>query len=247
VAIQSVEPAEPARSVYASLREGIREFIRSERLQPGDRLPSERRLSAQLGVSRTSLRQALTALRVEGLIEVRRGQGMQLIRSIDDVVPPIAAGILEAHPSVAAAGEVRNALEALAAKLAAQRRDADDLEAIVAGIREMDAEIRYGDPGLNGDRMFHAAILAAARNDVLIEMLGSVAEHSARIAEASLARPGQPARSLTAHRLIFEAISARDAEEARQLMDEHLEITGQISDDETGAPPTGRPAADGNE
>ena len=79
--------------------------------------------------------------------------------------------------------------------------------------------------------MFHAAILAAARNEVLTDLLGAVSEHSARIAEASLQRSGQPGRSLSAHRLIFEAISARDAEEARQLMDEHLEITGQISDD----------------
>lgn len=96
----------------------------------------------------------------------------------------------------------------------------------------MDAEIRAGVPGLNGDRMFHAAILAAARNDVLAELLGTVAVDSARIAEASLRRSGQPARSLAAHRLIFEAISARDGEEARQLMDEHLEITGQISEDD---------------
>ncbi len=227
-----MQPAEPHPSVYASVRETIRDFVRSEYLQPGDRLPSERKLAAQLGVSRTSVRQALTALRVEGLIDVRHGQGMRLIRSIDDVVPPITSEIVLAHPRVAAAGEVRNALEALAARLAAQRRDADNLEAMVAGIREMDSEIRAGEPGLNGDRHFHAAILAAARNDVLADLLGAVAEDSARIAEASLARPGQPARSLAAHRLIFEAISARDAEEARQLMDEHLEITGQISGEE---------------
>lgn len=226
----TVQPAASSPTVYASVREGIREYIRRERLHPGDRLPSERQLAVQLGVSRTSLRQALTALRVEGLIEVRHGQGMRLIRSIDDVVPPIASEILRTNPRVAAAGEVRNALEALAARLAAQRRDADDLEAMVAGIREMDTEIRAGDPGLNGDRHFHAAILAAARNAVLTDLLGAVAEDSARIAEGSLGRPGQPARSLSAHRLIFEAISARDAEEARQLMDEHLEITGQISD-----------------
>ena len=154
-------------------------------MQPGDRLPSERSLAEQLGVSRTSLRQALTALRVEGLIDVRHGHGMTLVRSIDDVVPPIDAEILEGHPEVAAAGEVRNALEALAARLAAQRRDADDLEAMVAGIREMDGEIRRGESGIDGDRMFHAAILAAARNPVLTELLGAVSVHSARIAEAS--------------------------------------------------------------
>jgi GntR family transcriptional repressor for pyruvate dehydrogenase complex len=88
--------------------------------------------------------------------------------------------------------------------------------------------------------MFHAAILAAARNDVLTNLLGAVAEHSVRIAQASLERPGQPTRSLAAHRLIFEAISARDAEEARQLIDEHLEITGQISEDDAWPSSTNR-------
>jgi len=234
--VSPASPLQSGESVYWSIRNDIRELIRSERLQPGDRLPPERRLAEQLGASRTSVRQALTALRVEGLIEIRHGHGMRLLRSIDDVVPPIAAEILRAHPQVAAAGEVRNALEALAARLAALRRDADDLEAMVAGIREMDAEIRRGDSGINGDRMFHAAILAAARNDVLTNLLGAVAEHSVRIAQASLERPGQPLRSLAAHRLIFEAISARDAEEARQLIDEHLEITGQISDDAAWPP-----------
>lgn len=229
----AVQPVQPSTSVYVTIRDGIRAFVREQRLAPGDRLPSERWLAEQLGVSRTSLRQALTALRVEGLIEVRHGHGMRLIRSMDDVVPPIAAEILHAHPRVQAAGEVRNALEGLAARLAAQRRDADDLEAMVAGIREMEHEIRAGEPGLNGDRHFHAAVLAAARNDVLTELLRAVAEDSARIAEASLGRSGQPARSLAAHRLIFEAVSARDAEEARQLMDEHLEISGQISDEDS--------------
>jgi GntR family transcriptional repressor for pyruvate dehydrogenase complex len=217
--------------VVANIQSDIREFIRSERLQPGDRLPPERQLARQLGVSRTSLRQGLTALRVEGLIEVRHGHGMHLLRSADDVVPPIPADVLEAHPELAEVGEVRNALEGLAAKLAASRRDTDDIEAMVAGIREMDAEVRRGEPGLTGDRMFHQAVLDAARNPVLARLLGAVAEHSERIAEASLSRTGQPARSLSAHRLIFEAISARDAEQARELMDEHLEITGQISDD----------------
>jgi GntR family transcriptional repressor for pyruvate dehydrogenase complex len=213
------------------VQQGIRELIRRDGLEPGDRLPPERQLASELGVSRTSLRQGLTALRVEGLIEVRHGHGMHLLRSVDDLVPPIPAGVLVSHPELAEAGEVRNTLEALAAKLAATRRDSDDIEAMVAGIREMDAELRRGESGLNGDRMFHSAVLKAARNPVLSRLLQAVTEQSAKIAEASLSRDGQPPRSLSAHRLIFEAISARDAEQARQLMDEHLEITGQISSD----------------
>lgn len=221
--------SESRPTVVAGVQSTIREFVRSERLEPGDRLPTERELARDLGVSRTSLRQALTALRVEGLIDVRHGHGIHLVRSADEVVPPIPADVLETHPQLPAVGEVRTALEALAARLAAERRDADDVEAMVAGIREMDAAIARGEPGLLGDRMFHQAVLKAARNDVLTNLLDAVADQSAKIARASLERPGQPPRSLAAHRLIFEAISARDCEQARQLMEEHLEITGQIS------------------
>ena len=227
--MSSVHHSGSGLSVVANVQNDIREFVRNEGLEPGDRLPSERQLASQLGVSRTSLRQGLTALRVEGLIEVRPGHGMHLLRSVDDVVPPISGDVLDAHPDLAETGEVRNALEALAAKLAAERRDSDDIEAMVSGIREMDAEVRRGEPGLAGDRIFHQAILAAARNPVLARLLESVSDHSDRIARASLSRDGQPARSLAAHRLIFEAITARDGLQARQLMEEHLEITGQIS------------------
>lgn len=233
--MSSVYAPEPRPSVVNSVQNGIRELIREEGLRPGDRLPPERQLASQLGVSRTSLRQGLVALRVEGLIEVRHGHGMHLLRSVDDLVPPIPAEVLESHPDLADAGEVRNALEALAAKLAAAHRDSHDMEAMVSGIREMDAEVKRGEPGLNGDRIFHRAVLHAARNAVLSRLLGAVAEQSARIADASLSREGQPSRSLAAHRLIFEAITARDGQQARQLMDEHLEITGQISGDKSQA------------
>ena len=219
-------------SVVANVQRDLRHFIRTQGLQPGDRLPPERQLASQLGVSRTSLRQGLTTLRIEGLIEVRQGQGMHLLRSADDIVPPIPAEVLDTHPDLAEAGEVRNALEALAAKLAAERREPSDLEAMVAGIREMDGEVRSGEPGVVGDRMFHQAVLNAAHNQVLTRLLDAVADQAGRIAEASLARAGQPVRSLAAHRLIFEAITARDAEQAHQRMDEHLQITGHISDDE---------------
>ena len=220
---------EPRPSVVTNVQRDIRDFIRTEGLHPGDRLPPERRLANQLGVSRTSLRQGLTALRVEGLIEVRQGQGIHLLRSVDDVVPPIPADLLETHPDLAEAGEVRNALEALAAKLAAERRDPSDIEEMVAAIRHMDSEVRSGQPGVIGDRMFHQAVLNAACNQVLTRLLDAVADQAGQIAKASLSRAGQPARSLSAHRLICEAITARDAEQARQLMDEHLEITGHIS------------------
>ncbi|MGP0048609.1 MAG: FadR/GntR family transcriptional regulator [Solirubrobacteraceae bacterium] len=228
----SVTDQDRREPVYASVQARLRAFVGETALEPGDRLPPERELAGRLGVSRTSLRQALTALRVEGLIDVRHGDGIYLLRSVDDVVPPIAAELGAAHPELPALGEVRNALEALAAQTAATRRTDDDLAAMVAGLRLMESEIAGGEPGLRGDRQFHRAVLDAARNEVLKKLLDAIADGSERIARASLSRPGQPERSLAAHRMIFDAIVMREQDLARRLMYDHLELTGAISGSE---------------
>jgi GntR family transcriptional repressor for pyruvate dehydrogenase complex len=219
---------QPRAPIYTSTAARIRELGITEGLEPGDRLPSERALAQRLGVSRTSLREALAALRIEGLIEVQHGNGIYLLRSPGETIPPISSELAISHPGLPSLGEVRNTHEALAAELAAIRRDDGDLARMVEATRTMDAAIVAGDDGVEGDRMFHASVLAAARNLVLVDLLASLAEGAGKIAAASLGRPGQPPRSLAAHRLILDAIIVRDADLARQLMREHLELTGKM-------------------
>jgi GntR family transcriptional repressor for pyruvate dehydrogenase complex len=226
--VSSTESRQRRPPVFASTAARIRELALAEGLDAGDRLPSERELARRLGVSRTSLREALTMLRIEGVIEVQHGNGIYLLRSPAEIVPPISPDLALQNPGLPALGEVRNTLEALAAELAAARRDDRDLAAMVAAIRTMDAGVRQSEDGIEGDRMFHAAIMSAARNPVLAELMGSLAEGAAQIAAASLARSGQPPRSLAAHRLILDAIIVRDSELARRLMREHLDVTGQM-------------------
>jgi GntR family transcriptional repressor for pyruvate dehydrogenase complex len=214
--------------VYAGIATRIRDLATGEGLGAGDRFPPERELARRLGVSRASLREALTAMRVDGEIEVRRGSGIYLLRSPADPVPPIPAELRTEYPGLPALGEVRNALEALAAELAASRRNEDDLVRTVEAIRTMDADIASGGNGVEGDRTFHAAILAAAHNPALSSLLDQLSDGASRIARASLQRVGQPPRSLNAHRLILEAIVVHDAELASRLMRQHLELTGEI-------------------
>ncbi len=95
---------------------------------------------------------------------------------------------------------------------------------MIEAIRAMDAAITADTRSVDADRRFHAA----ARNPVLSDLLDSLAAGAAQIAAASLARDGQPARSLAAHRMILDAIILHDAEQARRLMREHLELTGQM-------------------
>lgn len=214
--------------VFASIAGRIRGLAVAEGLDAGDRLPSERDLARRLGVSRTSLREALTALRIEGMIEVHHGNGIYLLHPPAESVPPIPAELTRAHPGLPVLGEVRNTLEALAAELAARRRGDDDLARMLEAVRAMEQAVAEDRPGIEEDRRFHQAILDAAQNPVLSDLLGSLAEGSAQIAAASLAREGQPSRSLAAHRLVLDAIILRDAELARRLMREHLELTGHM-------------------
>jgi GntR family transcriptional repressor for pyruvate dehydrogenase complex len=213
---------------YETVQSQIRDLVRESGLRPGERLPSERQLAQELGVGRNSLREALMVLRVEGLIDIQHGSGAYLLRSADDVVAPITADLRLTHPTLPALGEVRNALETLATQLAAVRREDGDLEEMVAANRQMQQEIQAGESGIAGDRRFHRAILEAAHNSVLVEFYAALATSAEVIAGASLAREGQPPRSLATHRLIFEAVAGRDPERANALMREHLGLTGQI-------------------
>jgi len=233
--VATAEPArpdepllQPLRRVplYEAVAERLREFIADHGLAPGERLPSERELAAQLGVSRTSVRQGLTLLRVTGLIDIRHGDGIYLTHTLEDVVAPIAAQIVVENPDLVAIGEVRNALEAQAARLASLRRSRDDLTTMVQSLGDMSSDIDAGGHGIAPDRNFHRAIIDSSRSPVLQDALKRLDAGSNQIAVASLQRPGQPRRSLADHHAIFAAIDRRDTNEANRLMFAHLDVTG---------------------
>ena len=167
-------------------------------------------------------------LRVIGLVDVRHGVGVHLVRRVGDRVAPIADPAVLADPQIPAIKDLREALESHGAWLAAQRRTDGDLAELAAANEQMAVEIGGGAIGLPGDRRFHAAILAAAHSPA-IGRLGELDDAVRAIATASLSRPDQPPRSLATHRLIFAAIAAGDSEQARQVMLDHLLVTGEIS------------------
>lgn len=216
--------------VYEEVVDRLLSFVANARLLPGDRLPPERQLARDLGVSRATLRQALTVLRVLGLIDVRHGVGIHLVRPIGDRVPPINDAAVLGDERVPVIKDLREALETHAAWLAASRRTDGDLAEMAAANEQMTREIADGAIGIGGDRRFHGAVVAAAHSPLLQERLGALDGVVRAIATASLSRPDQPPRSLETHRLIFGAIAARDADLARQVMLDHLLITGEISD-----------------
>jgi len=212
----------PRSPLYEQVAERLRAFIDAQQLQPGDRLMAERELAARLGVSRTSVRQALTALKVQGLVEIRHGDGVYLTRPPRDVIPTLASEIDGSeldHPMI---WEVREGIEAQAARLAAGRRDDGDLAAMRAALDEMAASIAAGGDGIEGDRAFHLAVVEAARNPLLRELMGQLAELVDRTSEASLTHAGRPPVSLEGHRAILAAIEAGDGDDAAETMRAHV-------------------------
>ncbi len=218
-----------ARSpLYEQVAERLREFIRESDLQPGDRLLAERDLAERLGVSRTSVRQALTALRVMGIVDIRHGDGVYLLESPSDLVPSLASEVARAgvdHPMI---WEVREGIEVQAALLAARRRSDADLQAMRTALADMERSIGGGGDGIDGDRLFHRAIFAATDNRFLSVLVEQIADALDRTSEASLTLPGRAPVSLAAHRQILAAIEQHDEAAAAAAMREHIHVSTQM-------------------
>ncbi len=222
--------------LYKQLVERLLEFVSHENLQPGHQLPTERELARQLGVSRASVAQAVVALEVQGILRVRQGDGIYLVRRADP--RESAEELIKRRQRLPDILEAREALEVKIAALAAQRHTDRDMTAIDAALVQMAQEIARGEHGYNGDLTFHTAVTAAAHNPVLSQLMGLLARPIEESRRESLAQPGRPPRSLAGHRRIAEAIRAGDATRAARAARDHLALVSKVtplnSDEYTG-------------
>lgn len=200
--------------------------IRRGGLVPGDKLPTEARLVAQFGVSRTVVREAVSRLKSLGLVDSRQGSGVF-------VQAPAAFAPLNFETRHAASQEaviqmveVRRALEAEVAALAAQRRSATDMRRIQAAVKALDAAVQHGGDGVAEDVQFHRAIADAARNPFLLqtlEYLGQFLHGATQVTRANEARRLDFAQQVQhEHAAIVQALEAGDAEAARQAAAGHM-------------------------
>ncbi|RCV53273.1 FadR/GntR family transcriptional regulator, partial [Marinitenerispora sediminis] len=206
--------------LYERLVERLCEYIRDARLAPGDRLPPERELAVTLGVSRASLSQALVALEVQGVIEVRHGDGAIVRRTVAE--EQVLALLRDRDNRRTEIIEARQALEVKLAELAAERRTEADLAEIDAALEQMRAEIRGGDRGVSGDERFHAAVTHAARSRLLGRMMAEISPMITETRVESLSQPDRPSASLAGHERIAAAIRAGDPQRAADAMRAHL-------------------------
>ena len=167
---QSIEP----RRLYRQIADQIRGLIRSGEFLAGARLPPERDLAKQLGVSRPSVREALIALEVEGLVEVRIGSGIYVLAANGRAAEAMPESDAPAGPYELL--RARYVIEGECAALAAKSAKRHQVDAIEAALDEMQREHDEGRPPLASDRLFHLRVAEATGNGALVHVIRTLWE-----------------------------------------------------------------------
>jgi GntR family transcriptional repressor for pyruvate dehydrogenase complex len=215
----------PQRSLAHEIVERIRSDIAGGALAPGARLPTEQEMIAAFGVSRTVVREAVAALRAEGLVATRQGVGAFVAESADPRPFRIEPGGLASIEEVLALMELRTGVETEAAGLAAERAGRTDIRALEAALKKIDTALKREEMAIGEDFAFHQAIAAATRNPHFmrfLEFLGRyiIPRQSVRVL---IPRPLAYLRTIQAeHRVILAAIRGGSPREAQAAMRRHL-------------------------
>lgn len=202
----------------------IKDMIVSGELAPGDRLPPEKELSERLGLSRSSMREAVKALEVIRVLDVRRGDGTYVTSLEPRLLLEAMSFVIDLHDddSILEIFAVRRILEPAATALAAGRIDRDG----VAMLRDELASVSPETPVerlVDHDLAFHAAIAEAAGNRYLASLIDSLSSHTVRARVwRGLTQANSTARTLAEHAAILDAIERGDADLAHALTTIHI-------------------------
>jgi GntR family transcriptional regulator, transcriptional repressor for pyruvate dehydrogenase complex len=222
------------------IAEKILDAIVSKQFKVGDALPSERELSAQFGVSRTVIREAIRSLSTKGVVEVQSGRGVQVLPLDAAPVTEAMSLLLRRTPDVSfnKMHEVRLMLETHVAGVAAQRATSADLETLDEMLRRMTEVVTaHSNGGMSHldfdmaqrpDWQLHRAIAKAAQNELYLVMLDSIAAIIFEVRAAIFARFDGPFPFLDEYREIVEAIKRRDSDAARRAMEAHLTHVSRV-------------------
>lgn len=225
------------KKIYEEVAEAIHEMIRSGEVKPGEKLDSVQQLADNFQVGRSAIREALTALRAMGLIEIRQGEGTY-VREFEtgQVSFPLSTAILMNKEDIAHLLEVRKIIELGTVYAAAQKRTDENLAAMEEALEEM--KHAHGDEelGEKADLQFHLAIAEGSQNPLLISLINHVSGLMGETMKETR-RVWLYSKQTTVDRLyhehyeIFNCIKDQDSEKARHLMLQHIEDVEAVLQD----------------
>ncbi len=210
--------------------EHIKSLIATERLKPGDKLPSERELAATLGVSRTVLREAVRSLSLMGLLDVRQGEGTFVSALVaGSFMRPLSPMLAMAGTDLLQLIEARRIVEPKAVGLCAVRASDDEVAEIRSLTDEMGSCTADLDQFNQLDLGFHMALARGSHNSVLAATLETIRDALYEQVQDVQRLPGAAERACGYHRQIAEAVTARDGDRAERVMLEHLnDVEGAV-------------------
>lgn len=197
--------------------------------RPGDRIPAERQLGRSLGVGRASLREALKALEIMGMIETRLGDGTYVCQRSEFLSRPLLWAITsssetEVHELV----EARKLIETELAGLAANRATAEDLKQIGSQLDRMERSAGNNSEFLQADIEFHLALGQAAHNSILMNALHLIRNLLQEWIGSTLQAEGIAQKAIEHHKAIFMAVAKKNGAAARTAMTLHLDEMAQF-------------------
>jgi DNA-binding FadR family transcriptional regulator len=208
--------------------DALRKRIGAGEFGPGEKLPTESQLTTHFGVSRTVVREAIAALAADGMVQPRQGAGVFVMAQASSAFSAIAGERSNKISVALNVLEVRMGIEIESAGLAAQRHSTSQVAAIQETWNEFGRLLDEGNPTGKTDFYFHRAIAAATNNPFYLEVLDAL---GSRTIPCDVASPWGTESVLTyeyqvglhqEHKRILNAISARDADGAREAMRDHL-------------------------
>jgi GntR family transcriptional regulator, transcriptional repressor for pyruvate dehydrogenase complex len=222
------------KKIYEEVAEALHELIRTGQLKPGDRLDSVQQLSENFQVGRSAIREALSALKAMGLVEMKQGEGT-FVKGFEakQITFPLSTAILMNKEDVAHLLEVRKIIESGTAASAARNRNASDLQVMFQVLEEMKQVQGDEELGEKADFKFHMALSAASQNPLLSKLLDQVSGLTMETMKETR-RLWLYSEQTTIEKLyeqhveIYNAIEEQNEEKARQAMLSHLENVEEI-------------------
>lgn len=217
------------KRVYEQIVDQINNLMRQGDLKPGDKLMSEKELADKLKVSRTSVREALSALDFLGVLESRQGEGTFISDvSQQSLIEPLALFMMLDREASIELLEVRKIMEAQAAELAATRSDGDDIIKIEKAIRLMETDLEEKILGEENDALFHYSIAEATKNKTLVKLMNMISDlvvQNMRTSRQYLySKEGNAEKLYQQHYNIYLAIRKGNPSLAKEAMFNHLDF-----------------------
>jgi GntR family transcriptional repressor for pyruvate dehydrogenase complex len=214
-------------TAVSAVAKRLLDYFMSGEIDAGTRLPAERQLAASLGIGRSAVREALAALEILGIVDVRPGSGTYLRGSVSELLPQtLNWGLMLAAPRTKELIALRGELEVFAARLAATAMSDAQLRDLGHQVDAMRANVDDRTRFIEADLKFHLQIAQAASNQVLLGLLQSIRSLLRVWVERGLAHDDEAQRALDEHTRVYEAMITRDPEAVEAAMREHMMTAG---------------------